>query len=342
MKIVKINEEQKMLFAALDPFEMLDRKRNSPEYYLGTVLEEEGLDVPTGLMICTVERGTIVIHWLYVEPKYRGMEMGSALLSAAFDVARKGEYKQVCAYLPNLYGRNYVCPKEDEYLRYHGFDNEWKLKEQGGRLLAADVGESDDTLKLSPYDMFEKILEQLEEEEDAYNTGLLSASDESETEKSDEKISAEEEVFFTAEDVAGSPLVKNNIEVSNVGSLNELTLNKLGRALSACLKKRPSVAYGEELYHLSPDWFDAEISSFVTKKDQVCGLFLVHKDEEEVFWTDYLFAFGEEANNSLLKMLRRSASAFVEKYPSNTKVVVKMRTQEIKALVEGIFPNKIQ
>ena len=339
MKIVYLDENQKQLFADFDPYEMLDRKRTSSEFFLGTALEENGIDIPTGLMICTLEKDTIVIHWLYVAPKYRGMEMGSALLSTVFDMARKGEYKQVCAYLPKLYGRSYVCPKEDDYLEYHGFDKEWRLSEQGGRLLAADVSMSDETLILSPYDMFEKILKRLEEEENAYNAGLLSDSDEPET---DEKLSAVENVSITAKDLEGTPLVKNINDMNDVGSLKDLTLNKLGRAISACLKKHPCMAYGEELNNISPDWFDAEISSYVEENDQVCGLFLVHKDEEGVFSTDYLCAIGEDSNNSLLKMLRYSASAFVEKYPSDTKVVVQVTTPEIKAIIKGIFPDKVK
>ena len=43
MKIVYLDENQKQLFADFDPYEMLDRKRTSSEFCLGTALEENGL-----------------------------------------------------------------------------------------------------------------------------------------------------------------------------------------------------------------------------------------------------------------------------------------------------------
>ncbi|MBQ7707797.1 MAG: GNAT family N-acetyltransferase [Lachnospiraceae bacterium] len=339
MKIINLKDEQKVFFAGMDPFEILDKKQALPGFTLGAAIENEGKsDTPVGLMICYFRDDIIIIRWFYVAPEYRGKGYGEELLSAALEVAKQGGYKYISAYLPAEYGRNYICPDAEEYFKAHAFDNMMMLANNGGKLISCDVFDEDDEYhEVEPYDIFEKLLKKLEEEERLENLGLLNKVEMDDSK--DEELAEVESITLAVTDVASCKSLKSGAGAPNVKGINELTIPKLGRGIKRCLKKHK---YGgdEDLEKLTPEWYDMELSSCALEDDEVCGLFLLHKDDEGVYWTEYLYDVSKNSKINLINMLKRSAAIFVEKCPPNAKLNVNIYSAETKALIMKLFPKK--
>lgn len=340
MKIIQLNEEQKVYFSGLDPFEILDKTQNLKSFCLGTAIPGDDYDIPTGLMICLAENNVLIIRWLYVAPEYRGQGYGDALISKAFEFASKAEYEHVCAYIPFEYGRKFVCPFEEEYLKGHAFDRVLIINDKGGRLLAAEVAEDDDALlKVEPYNIFEKLLEQLEEEERAADASLMKKVDIDD--QKEEEETKHKTISITAGEVKNSALLsKSKSDTGNVVGVMELTLPKLGRGIRRCLKKHSYVEGGidieKDLETLSPEWFDTELSSCAMNDDEVCGLFLIHKSANGEYWTEYLYDVSKHSKQNLMNMLKRSAAIFSE-YPEDTKINIRITNKESEALLQNLF-----
>ena len=338
MKIINLTDEQKVFFSGMDPFEILDKKQMIPGFCLGAAIETEGKksDTPAGLMICFLRDDVLIIRWLYVAPEYRKLGYGDELLSAAFDIAKNGGYKYISAYLPVEYGRDYISPDAESYFKSHAFDNSIKLSDNGGMLLSCDIydDESEENIDAKPYDIFENILKKLEYEERLENLGLLNKVD-MEQSKDDELIEVEK-ITLAVTDIASCELLTSENSAKNIGSISELTIPKLGRGINRCLKKHK--LEGEvDLNKLSPDWYDPELSSCALEEDEVCGLFLLHKDDEGAYWTEYLYDVSKNSKLNIINMLKRSASMFVKNCPANTKLNIKIYSADTKALVNKLF-----
>ena len=103
MKTVRINEKIAGAFSGLDPFETLDRLPVKGSFVLGTVSEEDEFDEPVGLLVGVIEDERLVIHWLFVDPDYRGEGIGSELLMLAFEEADRRGLSHVVARISDEY-----------------------------------------------------------------------------------------------------------------------------------------------------------------------------------------------------------------------------------------------
>ena len=164
MKLVLIKEEEKVLFAELDPFGFLDSEERVNELCFGAVEEGEDGDIPVGLMICFHDDELMMVRWLLVAPEYRGKGYGDELLSAAFTAAQNAGLKEVGAYLTKDKDRELICPDEEMYLKMNAFDREVTVSDDGSRVFIADVyAEDDEEMEgIKPYDIFENLMKELE------------------------------------------------------------------------------------------------------------------------------------------------------------------------------------
>ncbi|MBQ8086745.1 MAG: hypothetical protein IJ232_11640, partial [Lachnospiraceae bacterium] len=80
-----------------------------------------------------------------------------------------------------------------------------------------------------------------------------------------------------------------------------------------------------------------ELSSCALEEDEVCGLFLLHKDDEGAYWTEYLYDVSKNSKLNIINMLKRSASMFVKNCPANAKLNIKIYSADTKALVNKLF-----
>ena len=350
MKIIHLQDEQKDYFAALDPFEYFEEYKGTRCICLGCVEEEDGSDIPAGLMICLPDKRMPVVRWIYVDPKYRGRGVGDMLLSAGFDMAKNVGSKFLGAYFSKDYGRKFVCPDEDEYFKYNGFDRSIFLKDNEGKLLVAELdreGEygDEDVPEPIPYDYLEDFVEKISHFEEEYyqTTGREALTwDEYDPEVLKEKADIshkieKDDIIVSYEDIKKCGILTMENDNENVRALSDISLPKLSSCLDACLKAYPFHYEGIRLEAYPPTWFEADISSCVFEGDKAVGLFLVHRDEEGVFWTEYLHAIGNNSKKNAVGMLRRSTAAFLEKYKKDSKIVIKIVRPETKALAEKLF-----
>ena len=340
MKIIELKDEQKIFFAGMDPFEILDKKQALSGFCLGAAVESEGKksDTPVGLMVCLFRDDILIIRWLYVAPEHRKKGYGEELLSAALHVAREGGYKYISAYMPADYGREYICPDAEGFFKAHAFDESSRLANNGAKLLFGEVYKDDEAqdFNVEPYDIFENLLKKLEEEERLENLGLLNKV-EMDDSKEDELIEPEH-ITLAIPDIATCEILNSSSVAKNIVSLSELTIPKLGRGIKRCSKKHKYMG-GTDLEMVSPEWFDLEVSVCALEEDEVCGLFLLHKDEEGAYWTEFLYDVSKNSSINLINMLKKASRVFVEKCPPNTKLNIKVYSGETKALLKKLFPK---
>ena len=139
MKTVKINNEEKVMFRNLDPFGYLENEEMENELVLGIADDGEVSDIPVGLMFCCYDETMFLIRWIYVAPEYRGNGYGDELLSAAFTAAENAGIPEVGALITKDEDRDKICPDEEAFLKFHGFDKEVELSEDGSRMFVAEV-----------------------------------------------------------------------------------------------------------------------------------------------------------------------------------------------------------
>lgn len=142
MKLVKLDNKSAELFRELDPFDYLHGQGAFPTFALGCVNESDVMDEPAGLVICYRDRSVLVVRWIFAEPWYRGRGVSDMLLSAVFEIARNEGAEYVGALLSNEYGREEVCPDEEAFFSFLGFDRIISTGDGRARLLLAPVTES--------------------------------------------------------------------------------------------------------------------------------------------------------------------------------------------------------
>ena len=71
---------------------------------------------PLGMIMFFFRHRTLVIEWLYVEPRYRGAGYADLLLSTVFEMRESGQAERIAVYLPGVYGRSFICRDEDTFL----------------------------------------------------------------------------------------------------------------------------------------------------------------------------------------------------------------------------------
>ena len=84
MKIVGLKEENREYFSGLDPFNIMGRECKNGAVCLGAVMREKNEETPAGLIVFTLNENELLINWIYVEPRYRGLEIGAAFHGPPF------------------------------------------------------------------------------------------------------------------------------------------------------------------------------------------------------------------------------------------------------------------
>lgn len=337
IKLVLLSDEQKILFSALDPFEMLVRKSNPLEFALGAVYTDEaaGCDMPAGLMICELLSQALLVRWLFVSPKERGKGFGDKLLNAAVTSAKAEGKDYVFYHIPNEYGRGMVCPNEEEYLEYHGFEQDRSGLFNSEKLYALPLTDDEKEYQEEPVDIFKELMEQgerLDHMSDAFGYGKGF--------QDNEELLPEMETWeFTAREVSQSSLTGDGKSFGDAAALSEISLPALGECLRHGLKQYSYSGLSGDLYKLPVDWFDMDLSSCVLSDGKVTGVFLVHKVSDDEYLAEYLYAMQSGSSKQLMQLLRRSATVFAKDYAPDTKLKIVSRRVAVKKLLERLFTS---
>ena len=338
MKIIHITEAQKDYFAGLDPFGFLDRKTKDKAVLLGTAAETDGSDIPTGLMICTIRAGALILRWLYVDPVYRGQGMGDALLSAAIDLSEEAGLHYIAAYLTSNYGRKMVCPDEESFLKYHSFIWEQKGYRNGARFLVRTEMKEDEATPYN-YEIFDKIVKHIDQLSSIEETEALFAD---EWEKRIVTVNEKRQIreidrIITVGELTSAEVLNREMEEYTAVSLGDITLPMLGAAIRRFIRIIPYEIFKDERYSLEPDWFDYTLSSCIVEDGAVSGLLLIHQDEKGDFWLEYGCNISRNRAASAFVMMKRTANAFSEHYPPETRIIMRCYNEAVRDAVDKLF-----
>ena len=161
MKITGIKKEHLDLFADMDPLEYLERADFPDRICLGAFLEDEetGTDDPAGLMILRKSEDSLTVEWICVRAKYRYRGVGSSLMDHAYEMADDMGFKKLQIYLNSDYGRDEICPGEEDFVEEFNIEDseelygEWIAETRD--LSKLDFMESEDVPEMSCHSLIE-------------------------------------------------------------------------------------------------------------------------------------------------------------------------------------------
>lgn len=123
MKISRLTREQRDYFLDMDPMMKMDWLDFPNAFALAATTQQNGSDIPLGLMICSTQAHRLIIDWLCVSAAHRMQGIGEQLLLEAFSIARKSGLGVVAAYINEEYGRGLVCRDQEQYFMDRSFDS---------------------------------------------------------------------------------------------------------------------------------------------------------------------------------------------------------------------------
>ena len=177
MKLIKIEGKLRDYFLGLDPFGYMDKKYGIPGFTLGAAEESDDGDIPVGLICCCLKAATVIITWLYVDPAYRGQGVGEKLLSAVMDASHAAKKPSVAAALISDPGWEKLCPDQEAYFTYQGFDRRVESQRDKRIYLFADLF-NNSTGAMGVLDELVAKIEATEEIEEGYRMpGIPSMTD---------------------------------------------------------------------------------------------------------------------------------------------------------------------
>lgn len=130
MQIYRLRNEEKSYFDWMDPYGFLSRLA-LPHYFAlaACVKGEDGGDVPSGLLVASIEEERIIIEWMCVAPEIREQGVGDALLDKVFEIARENNFTQVGAGFIDDPDLKEAEEAASEYFRERGF---WEDEDRPG------------------------------------------------------------------------------------------------------------------------------------------------------------------------------------------------------------------
>ena len=146
------------------------------------------------------------------------------------------------------------------------------------------------------------------------------------------------DVYVTVEDLSGMKLSKKEPPFY-IKPISELTTRQYRNGIVDCLfQGRRGLV--EDLAWISADWFEPDVSACIVMDEKAKGFLLVHKTESGVLVVELLFAFSIDATKDLVELIKFAVRAAVEKYPPETKVLLRRHNDLVRALVEKLFPGR--
>ncbi len=331
MKLVRLDNRSLEYFQGLDPFGYLQKHVPFTTIALGTAEENRENLTPTGLVLCYVESAVIVVRWLFVAPTFRGKGLSDTLLSAVYEIAQGEGKKYVGALLLDSYGRREVCPDEEAFFRFQGFDEEVPFYGGKARLLLSETSlNADDTP-----DLYES-----DDDLPFYGFSFDIASSSVERERPDALKGREADIVIKAGDIFKcNALMKaepDDNEKTEVVSIGDITFPMLGDGIKKCSQVTADSCFSGPIRNISTQWYDLKLSTCSIVKGAVTGLFLVHEEDGDL-WTEYMCACGADSPIQCLRMMQKSAAVLLSEYPEDTKVMVRYRDDKARGLVDHLF-----
>ena len=146
------------------------------------------------------------------------------------------------------------------------------------------------------------------------------------------------DVVITVGELAECLIAKKKVPPYITG-IGELMVRQFRKGITNCVfHGRKGLL--EDLEFLPMSWYDEDVSCCVQTDGKVNGFLLVNKRANGDLVVDFLFALEPDARVNLIYMIRYAINMAVEKYPEDTRVVLRRHNEMTRALVEKLFPGK--
>ena len=96
----------------------------------------------------------------------------------------------------------------------------------------------------------------------------------------------------------------------------------------------------EDLEYIDKSWFDEEVSCCVITDGMVNGMLLVHRFPSGDLMPVLFTAMGPDANKDLLRMFYFSCQKAVERYPEDTRILVRRHNDSVVTLAKKLFAGR--
>lgn len=144
---------------------------------------------------------------------------------------------------------------------------------------------------------------------------------------------------ITLKDAAGSKIMGNSSIPGSIRPLSELELIQYRQGITNCLFAGETGLY-DDLAMLPREWYDQDISCVYMAKDRVDAVALVHASGTGALMPVLLHAQGQNADKTVLYMLRFCINAALEKYPKDTEIIIRRNKDRTGELTSYLFPKK--
>ena len=126
---------------------------------------------------------------------------------------------------------------------------------------------------------------------------------------------------------------------SYILNLGELMVRQYRRGImDALFHQKKGIM--EDLAYLPMDFFEPDISSALMTDGKISGFLLVHVLPSGKLLLSLLCGFGPDTRVDLAMMIRRSIQAAVQKYPADTRVILRRHNDASMRLASMFFPDK--
>ncbi len=146
------------------------------------------------------------------------------------------------------------------------------------------------------------------------------------------------DLYVTVGELSEIPFTKKKVP-SYITGISELMVRQFRKGITNCIfHGRKGIL--EDLEFLPMSWYDEDVSCCVQTDGRVTGFLLVNKRASGILVVDFLFALEPDARANLVSMIRFSVQAAAQKYPPETKVLIKRHNEMTHAVAKKLFPDK--
>ena len=132
---------------------------------------------------------------------------------------------------------------------------------------------------------------------------------------------------------------------SNVVPLKELPLEEIADGIVSYLEHAP-YKYADDIIFLPPAWYDGEVSCAVRRDGRVDGIFMIHRTVRGNYVPELFFAYGENPQKDLLRMLTFTFRKMQERRKEDEESYLKVERvndnrKDLFSIIEDDLHSKI-
>ncbi len=146
------------------------------------------------------------------------------------------------------------------------------------------------------------------------------------------------DIYVTVKDLTGLKLGKKKSPFY-IKALRELDLRQFRDGITDIIfQGRKGLL--EDIAWVPLERFEADISSCVVMDDIVRGFFLIHRTVSGMLVAELLFSVDVDRNRTVLELIRFTVRQIIERYPPETRILLRRHNSSVRSLVKKLFPDR--